>query len=121
VSVNLTWQAEVPAVAAVCLVTSAGPAFRSHTMGGLVDVVEVRLMVTCIGTSVELVTQLRAKAAEALIGRDRSSWAFHAPLNVAGMVVVRRELSEDRLPAVSQGGGWVNAVLPVTLHLQSAS
>jgi hypothetical protein len=151
VSADLTFQAEVPAVAGakaclqagvsvpggtlrvdthvvdgaltspMCLVTSGGPAFRAHAMSGLVDVVEARLLVTCIGTSVELVTQLRARAVRALVGRDRATRAPYTALTVAGMVVVRRELTEDRLPPVSQGGGWVNAALPVTLHLQPAS
>lgn len=150
-SVDLTFQAEVPAVTGVkgclqagvpvpggllrvdthvvdgdltspmCLVTSTGPAYRAPSMAGLVDVVEARLVVTCIGTSVELVTQLRAKAARAVAGRDRVTSAWFAPLEVTGMVVVARRLTDEQLPPPSQGGGWVNAALPVTLHLQSVS
>jgi hypothetical protein len=151
VSVDLAFQAEVPALAGVktclqagvsvpagtlrvdtsvvdgdltspmCLVVSAGPAFRSANMAGFVDVVEAHLLVTCIGTSVELVTQLRARAARALVGWNRATKQRYVPLTVVGMVVVARRLTDERLPAVSSGGGWVNAVLPVTLTLQPAS
>lgn len=105
----------------MCLARSGGPAWQVDTMAGHPDTVAVRVLVTCIGTSVELVTQLRAKAVRALVGRDRVTHAYYTPLTVTGLVVVHRDLSYQPLPEVTEGGGWANAVLPVTLMLQPAT
>jgi hypothetical protein len=102
--------------APMCLVETAGPSLHSETMVGRYELVRVRIRVTCIGTSVEQVIQLRGRAARALVARSVSGWAV--PLAVAGTQVLLRELTEAQLPPPAFGGGWGNAVLPVTLTLQ---
>jgi hypothetical protein len=150
VTVDTLWQAEVPVLAGVkaclqagvsvpggtlrvdtsvvdgeltspmCLARSGGPSWPVDSMRGTSDVAVVRVVVTCIGASVELATQLRAKAARALVGRNPATGAHWTALTAAGLVVVRRELS-DVLPGVTEGGGWANAVLPVGFQVQPAS
>lgn len=148
---DLLYQAEVPAVAGIaaclragvsvsggtlrvdehvaggdltspmCLVTSAGPGWSRSSMADVPDLVQVRALVTCIGTSVQLVTELRAKCVRAVTGRDPATREHYTPLTVTGLVVVRRGLSEESLPGVTQGGGWANAVLPISLMMQPES
>jgi hypothetical protein len=105
----------------MCLVRPAGASWPVTTMRDAPDTAAVRAVVTCIGTSLELVTQLRAKCARAIVGRNPATGAFRVALTASGLVVVRRELTDTQLPEATEGGGWANAVLPVTLHVQPAS
>lgn len=104
----------------MCLVESAGPVWAGENMTDRPDVVQVRANVTCIGTGVDLVTQLRAKCVRALVGKSATG-AFYTALTVTGMRVIRRELTETTLPAPIAAGVWSNARLPVTLILQPSS
>lgn len=102
--------------APMCLLERGGLSLLAGSQAAADDVAILEVRATFLGTSIDQVDSIRARALRVLTGRGRAG--FFQPLSVAGMVVVDRRRVLDALPRPTVGGGWANAVLPVNLLLQ---
>jgi hypothetical protein len=102
----------------MALVTEAtGSHFYAESMDDVPCTVELRVQVTCLGSSLAQARAVRGRVLDVLVGGREET---RAAITAAGLRVIRRQV-EGTLPAPFLGGDWAQAVLPVALTVERAS
>jgi hypothetical protein len=102
----------------MALVTeTTGSRFYAESMDDVPCTMQLRVMVTCLGSSLAQARAVRGRVLDVLVGGREET---RAVITAAGLRVIYREV-EGTLPAPFLGGDWAQAVLPVALTVERAS